>query len=155
MTLRALPSFKRWRVALVLAVAGALLSPQRADAQTAPAAKAPRVHLSWVRDAEAAEACPDASQVQADVARRLGYSPFVAGDQNSASIEVLVTHSKTSWQAAAVMRDADGTLRGNRRVDSAAADCHSLAAAAALAIALMIDPEIIVRPPPTVSADAR
>jgi hypothetical protein len=112
------------------------------------ASTAPRVHLSWVRDAEAAEACPDASQVQADVAGRLGFSPFVAGDASSASIEVLVTHSKSLWQAAVVMRAADGVLRGNRHVDSAAADCHSLAAAAALAIALMIDPEAVLGPSP-------
>lgn len=110
------------------------------------------MHLSWVRDAEAAEACPDASQVQADVASRLGFSPFTAGGGSSASIEVLVTHSKTLWQAAAVMRGADGALRGSRHVESAAPDCHSLAAAAALAIALMIDPEAGIRPTPSPGA---
>lgn len=130
-----------------------LLLPGRALAQAtasgnSTAARAPRVHLSWVRDAEAAEACPDVSQVQADVASRLGFSPFVSGDADSASIEVLVTHSKALWQAAVMMRGADGALRGNRHVESAAKDCHSLAAAAALAIALMIDPELLLRPPP-------
>jgi hypothetical protein len=136
-----------------------LLLPGRGLAQGTPsdnssAPRAPHVHLSWVRDAEAAEACPDASQVQADVASRLGFSPFVAGDVSSASVEVLVTHSKALWQAAAVMRGADGALRGNRHVESAAADCHSLAAAAALAIALMIDPEAGIRPTPSPAAHA-
>lgn len=140
---RALPS-----LVIGLFSAGALLVSTPAQAQPASAAeKAPRVHLSWVRDREAAEACPDVSQVQADVAGRLGYSPFVAGDQTSASIEVLVTHGKSLWQAGAVMRNADGTMRGNRHVESAASDCHSLAAAAALAIALMIDPDIVTNPP--------
>ena len=122
---------------------GSLLCSTRAAAQNTA-----RVHLSWVRDAEAAEACPDVAQIQDDVARRLGYSPFVSGDRDSASIEVLVTRIKSVWQAVAVMRGADGTLRGNRRVDSAAPECQSLAAAAGLAIALMIDPEVIIRPTP-------
>lgn len=135
-----------------------LLSSGRVLAQTpsasasASASRAPRVHLSWTRDAEAAEACPGATQVQADVAERLGFSPFVVGDARSASIEVLVTHDRARWQAAVAMRDADGGLRGNRHVESAAADCHSLAAAAALAIALMIDPELLLRPPPRPAA---
>lgn len=135
-----------WAACLLLS-SGQALAQGAASVNTA-ASRAPRVHLSWVRDAEAAEACPDALHVQADVVRRLGFSPFVSGDASSASIEVLVTHSRTLWQAAAVMRGADGTLRGNRRVESAAADCHSLAAAAALAIALMIDPEAAIRPTP-------
>ena len=93
----------------------------------AAAQSTPRVHLSWVRDAD---------------------SPFVAGDRGSASIEVLVTRNRSVWQAVVVMRGADGSLRGNRRVDSAAPECQSLAAAAGLAIALMIDPEVIIRPTP-------
>jgi hypothetical protein len=135
---RALPLF-----VLALLGSSALLCSRHAAAQNTP-----RVHLSWVRDAEAAEACPDVAQLQDDVARRLGYSPFVSADRDSASIEVLVTHTKSVWQAVAVMRGADGTLRGNRRVESAAPECGSLAAAAGLAIALMIDPEVIIRPPP-------
>lgn len=138
MASRALSSFFVGLLAL-----GNLLCASNAAAQNTP-----RVHLSWVRDADAAEACPDVAQIQEDVAGRLGYSPFVSGDRDSASIEVLVTRNKSVWQAVAVMRGADGTLRGNRRVDSAAPDCQSLAAAAGLQIALMIDPEIIFRPPP-------
>lgn len=136
---RALPFF-------VLALLGSstLLCSRHAAAQNTP-----RVHLSWVRDAEAAEACPDVAQMQDNVAARLGYSPFVSGDRDSASIEVLVSRSKSVWQAVAVMRGADGALRGNRRVESAAPECASLAAAAALAVALMIDP---LRPTPVQAA---
>lgn len=141
---RALPLFM-----LALLGSSALLCSRHAAAQVAPRAQnTPRVHLSWVRDAEAADACPDVAQIQDDVSGRLGYSPFVSGDRESASIEVLVTRSKAVWQAVVVMRGADGTLRGNRRVDSAAPECGSLAAAAGLAIALMIDPEVIIRPTP-------
>ncbi|HEX2876224.1 MAG TPA: hypothetical protein VHP33_33460 [Polyangiaceae bacterium] len=134
-------------ILLTLVGASALLCSRHAAAQNTP-----RVHLSWVRDAAAAEACPDVAQMQHDVAGRLGYSPFVSGDRDSASIEVLVTRSKSAWQAVVVMRGADGALRGNRRVDSAAPECGSLAAAAGLAIALMIDPEVIIRPPPVKTA---
>lgn len=148
-----LPRFVRSLVALgglscaPHAAAQALLAPRPVESASAAATTA-RVHLSWVRDAEAAEACPDVAQIQDDVSGRLGYSPFVSGDRNSASIEVLVTRNKSVWQAVVVMRGADGTLRGNRRVDSAAPECQSLAAAAGLAIALMIDPELAIRPPP-------
>jgi hypothetical protein len=139
---RAFPLF-----VLALLGSSALLCSRHAAAQNTP-----RVHLSWVRDAEAAEACPDVAQMQDDVAGRLGYSPFVSGDRDSASIEALVTRSKSVWQAVVVMRGADGALRGNRRVESAAPECGSLAAAAGLAIALMIDPEVIIRPTPVKAA---
>jgi hypothetical protein len=135
-----------------------LLTCGRALAQGASpqvrASRAPQVHLSWSRDAEAAEACPNAPLIQADVAGRLGFSPFVAGDASSASIEVIVTRANALWQAAVVMRGADGALLGNRHVESAAADCQSLAAAAALAIAVMIEPELLLRPPPTAAVPA-
>jgi hypothetical protein len=127
-----------------------LLWSGRGLAEEGSPSRSPQVHLSWARDAEAAGACPNAAQIQADVAGRLGFSPFVAGDADSTSIEAFVTHERALWHATVAMRGADGELLGNRHVESAAADCRSLAAAAALAIALMIAPELLLRPPPAV-----
>jgi hypothetical protein len=101
-------------------------------------AQGPGLHLSWVRAPEAAD-CVDATQIEADVERRLGGSPFGVGSGPSASIETLVTRSGGAWKAAMVMRRADGSELGTREVTSQSATCDSLAKASGLAIALMIE----------------
>jgi hypothetical protein len=101
-------------------------------------AREPSLHFSWVRAPEAAD-CADATQIEADVERRLGWSPFELGNGPSASIETLVTRSARAWKAAIVMRRADGTELGTREVTSESATCDSLARAGGLAIALMIE----------------
>jgi len=103
------------------------------------------VFLSWVRG-PSATTCGDASSVQADVSRRLGWSPFTGTP--SRSIEVLVLREGTQWRADIQVRSTDGSSLGSRRVTSQAANCDSLAAAAALAIALLIDPDALLDPPP-------
>lgn len=127
----------------LLAVVGAVaLGAWSTTARAEPPLE--RVHLSWVRDEGAADACPGAATIQADVAERLGFSPFSGAETESASIEVLVTKQPRGFAAAVVMHDASGALRGTRRVESDAADCASLADAAGLAIAVMIDPSLLV-----------
>jgi hypothetical protein len=101
-------------------------------------AREPGLQLSWVRAPEAAS-CVDATQIEADVERRLGRSPFARGDGPSASIEASITRSAGAWKAAMVMRRADGTELGTREVTSESATCDSLAKAGGLAIALMIE----------------
>jgi hypothetical protein len=107
----------------------------RASADTAPSAT-PGVHLSWVRS-ESASMCPDANFLEADVSHRLGRSAFVGPSQFS--IEVAVSKNAGTWKADIEMRDAKGHSLGSRKVTSEAATCASLASAASLAMALLIE----------------
>jgi hypothetical protein len=119
-------------------VAGMLALPRVVRAE--PSSGSHReLRLSWVRSTPAAS-CPDAGHVEADVERRLGWSPFSHGSAASESIEALVTHESDTWRAVIELRAADGRSLGSRTVESAAANCASLSAAAGLAMALMIEP---------------
>jgi hypothetical protein len=102
------------------------------------------VHLSWVRS-PTATACPDASQIEADVTRRLGASPFTGPTRSS--IEAIVSRGDNGWRAEIEMRGIDGSSEGSRTVTSDAPTCASLSSAAGLAIALMIDPDALLAPP--------
>jgi hypothetical protein len=82
--------------------------------------------------------------VQRDVARRLGRSPF--GEQADRAVEIVVAHDGTLWKADIALKTSDGVSLGSRSVTSSAPSCESLAAAAALAVALLIDPEAMLRP---------
>jgi hypothetical protein len=126
-----------------------LLLPHLAVAQTsAPENRHREMRLSWVRS-EAAASCPDAGHVEADVEQRLGWSPFIRSSAASESIEALVSRDNDVWRAAIELRAADGTSIGSRTVESPAATCASLSAAAGLAIALMIEPLLPPKPQPS------
>lgn len=128
----------------LLLASGVLLMARLSAAQ--PAADAHReLRLSWVRSASAAS-CPDAGQVEADVTRRLGWSPFATTSGASQALEASVTRDNDVWRAAIELRAPDGTSLGSRNVESPAATCDSLAAAAGLAIALMIEPLLPEKP---------
>jgi hypothetical protein len=96
-----------------------------------------RVRLSWVR-AESASQCPDASHLEADVTRRLERPVFA--ESAAVSIEVAVSRADRTWKAHIEMRAANGKSLGSRTVTSEAPGCASLASAASLAVALMIEP---------------
>lgn len=102
------------------------------------------VHLSWVR-AESALECGNAGLVQADVVRRLRNNPFT--EPSRVFVEANVARVGTAFQAQLELRDARGQPLGTRRVTSDAASCDSLVSAAALAIALMIDPDAVLAAP--------
>jgi hypothetical protein len=127
-------------------------------AGTAVAAAQPAggVHLSWVRD-EATADCPDAAGIEAEVARRLGDDPFRRAPAQF--IEAMVTRQADTYAVSIAMRGPDGKLIGNRSLTSQSPDCRSIATAAALTIAILIDPDAMLRsaPPPrpeTVAAPA-
>jgi hypothetical protein len=126
--------------AALAALVALLLSASFVQAEPAP--QRAGVHLSWVRS-PAAMSCAPAGLVQADVVRRLGYDPF--GEPSETSLEVAVSKTETSWQAAIEMRSATGDALGSRTVSSDAPACTSLSAAAGLALALMIDPDALTR----------
>jgi hypothetical protein len=105
------------------------------------------VHLSWVRGDAAAD-CPDAAAVEAEVAARLGENPFARAPTQF--IEAAVDRRNDTFEVSIAMRGADGKRIGNRSLASNAPDCRSIATAAALTIAILIDPDALLRaaPPP-------
>src|SRR5687768_5565631 len=115
---------------LVLCV---LLAPAAAWAQEAGTT----ARLSWARGV-GAEACATEEVVASEVQARLGRDPFGAAAPTH-RIEGLVTRDGATWRALIVVRLADGTLVGERSLESAATSCASLDAASALAVALVID----------------
>jgi hypothetical protein len=114
---------------LIAAVAHA--QPETSDAE-----------LAWVR-LDGAEACPDARAMRRAIARRLGRDPF--GREPGPLIEALASRQDATWTARINARSASGELVGSRELGSRATSCDSLADAAALAIALVIDPEAVER----------
>jgi hypothetical protein len=105
--------------------------------------------LSWV-ELPGAEGCGGAPAVARAEEDRLGRHALVSPAQADLSIEARVERSgrPPHWHAVMVLRDRDGTVLGGRELGSAAADCAELRASAALAAALMIDPDAALRPDP-------
>jgi hypothetical protein len=122
-------------------VAALALPPEstRAQSQAQPSGTA---ELSWVRDAGARD-CPDARALRAAVADRLGRDPFGPGP--GPTIEATAEHHDGTWSAHIAAYGTDGRVIGERELSSNAADCASLAAATALAVALVIDPDAVAR----------
>ena len=117
------------------------------------AAERPRpVQLSWVRLA-GAQSCPADAPLAAEVTRRLGWEPFATDAPRL--IEGVFTRDGGRWGATVFVRDATGALIGSRQIDSDAPECDALADAAALVVALIIDPHArfspkAAAPPPPV-----
>jgi hypothetical protein len=105
----------------------------------------PGVHLSWVRENSAAE-CPDAAAIETEVTERLGDNPFRR--QPTQFIEAIVARQATAFEVTIAMRDESGRLIGNRSLSSTSEDCRSISTAAALIIAILIDPQVLTRAPP-------
>jgi hypothetical protein len=129
---------------LLLSVSAARAMAAPAGAGAGPAGLSPvGVHLSWVRSDPAAD-CPDAAAIEAEVASRLGDDPF----RRTAAqfIEAVITRQKETLQVTIAMRSTDGKLLGSRTLTSTSGDCRSIANAAALTIAILIDPDALMRP---------
>lgn len=124
--------------ALLLAAGGLL--PPVAQAQ------APRggVLFSWVRG-EGAEACPAKPELAAEVARRLGYDPFMA--PFGQSLEGVVERVGPVWTVRLYTRGTGGEPLGQRELSSESADCAALADVVALAMVLAIDPDAALSAP--------
>ena len=136
---------------LALALAAALSAPRTASASGETNVVHPGVHLSWVRG-DGAGICPDAGAIEAEVSERLGSNPFARAPTQF--IEAIVTQKPAGFEVSIAMRASDGTLLGNRSLTSSPGDCRSIATAAALTIAILIDPDALARAPapkPTVA----
>lgn len=104
------------------------------------------VYLSWVR-LQGAEECPDALRIADDVSRRLGWNPFQGKPVQY--IEAEIRREESWWRVEIFLRDASSRARGSRTVVSRAPTCDTLASVAGLAIAIIIDPEVLTRPAAT------
>ncbi len=133
----------RKRLSFVVALAVALTGTPTARADVSPL---PQVRLVWVRG-EGTDGCSDGAAMARRVSLRLGRSVF--SDSALVRIEGVIEREGAQWRAQLYMRGADGHLEGVRHLTSDAPDCDALDAAATLAVALAIDPEAALRPPPS------
>ena len=137
-------------LAIALRAGAASAAPPAAETERAGDAAddspGPRrgVHLSWVRG-EGAGLCPDAAAIESEVAERLGNNPFARAPTQF--IEAIVAQKPDGFLVTIAMRAADGRLLGNRALTSSPGDCRSIATAAALTIAILIDPDALARAP--------
>ena len=131
-------------VAMLLAASGQANAENAATATSA---------LSWV-ELPGAEACGGAIALSRRVEEHLGRHALVPPSQAALSIEGRVEHGSSPpfWRAFIVLRDESGAVRGNREIESLQSDCSELRESVALAIALMIDPDAMIRAPPPIVA---
>jgi len=110
--------------------------------------------LSWVR-LPGAERCPDVRALAAQVALHLHRSAFVATSQAQLLIEAYAEPTPSNaWKIRIALSDDAGTLLGTRELQIEKTDCTEVIDAAALAIALMIDPDAALRAgPPAAEVD--
>jgi hypothetical protein len=102
--------------------------------------------LSWVR-AEGAESCPPPSAIAKLVEERLGRSVFVSPARAELAVEAYAERAADSkWHIAISVSKKDGEVAGRRVFWSDESSCTPVAENAALAIALMIDPDAMLRP---------
>lgn len=107
--------------------------------QTASAEPAPRYAVKWSTEA-GAETCAQEPELTAAIARLVSDQRLVTPEHAERFVDGRVRRSG-SWRAELRVRDAAGTILGEREIESGAATCRELDAAVALAIALIVDPE--------------
>ena len=110
----------------------------------APAQAGERARLRFSREATAAE-CPDERALRDAVSARLGYEPFVA----DAPRLVVVTFRRegSTLRGVVQLREADGSVRGERTLTSTRGDCDELAQTTTLTISILLDPRSGFMPP--------
>jgi hypothetical protein len=119
----------------------------------AQAAPPPRpVSLSWSR-LPGAETCRDARALAQAVEQRLGHPVFVAPTQAAWTIEGRIEHRSApdAWRATISIEDEHGALLGTRELTSESPHCEALDEQLTLVVALMIDPDAALLPPPSPS----
>jgi hypothetical protein len=97
--------------------------------------------LSWVR-LPGAERCATAPELARAVESRLAREVFVAPRHADLSVEGRVTpRDGGGYTATFAVATADGTVLGERTLDSADPDCHALTETVAFVVAVLIDPD--------------
>lgn len=109
-----------------------------------------QVELRYERSAQAVT-CPDESALRIEVARRLGYDPFVEKSEDGRRIVATVDRTKTGdYRGLVRLDDEDGTHEGAREIE--AVDCAELVSSMALTASVLLEPlggrHRRVEPPP-------
>jgi hypothetical protein len=134
-----------WCAALAVgSSAAADPSPPSADLAGASLAPVVGVRLSWVRG-EGAERCPDEPAIARRVVEILGHDPFTG--RETQRIEAFIAR-RLSWRMEFRVRTLDGASVGEQSLNDSSEGCATLAEASAVAIALAINPQVEVPPPP-------
>ncbi len=105
--------------------------------------------LSWVR-LDGASACANAPVIAEGIGNVLRRDALVPPSRAVMAIEARVERipGRKRFRVTIDISSGDGVVKGTRRLESPDEDCRKLDEPAALAIALMIDPEAALRPAP-------
>jgi len=119
-------------------------APKQTDApsETAPddaTGQASTSSLSWVR-MPGAEACASSAALARAVEERLARRVFVSAADADLAVEGRAERTPDGWRAVLSVTQADGTVLGERTLESADPECDALGRLVALTVALMIDP---------------
>jgi len=123
-----------------LALAGLTTLSSVAQGQPAPGKPAA---LSFVR-LEGAALCPDAREFAARIERQLGRDALTLPESAELFVEASIsTGGPGTFRVSLVLTDREGRRLGTRELSVEGATCDPAADAAALAIALMLDPDAL------------
>jgi hypothetical protein len=126
----------------------------------APASAEPIEHgnaaLNWSR-LPGAEACPDVGELARRVAVQLKRDAFVSPTAATVFVDVTIRPAQPGFRIRILLSSHDQAPPGERELTSSSLDCNDAVDSAALAIALMLDPEALTRsdepgPPPAAAA---
>lgn len=133
---------------VVRLVAGAICTIAVVAAAPLAAQEAKTVRFVYVRG-EGAEACPDEQTLRGQVRAMLGRQPFHenANETLTATLARAENAEVSGVGARIEVRDRAGKLLGERHIEPQGGECADLASAAALAIAIAIDPLASMRAP--------
>ena len=128
------------RLAPVAVSAAACLAaaPSRAEPPR-PAA------LAWTR-APGAEQCPTGQAIAAEVERVLAGRPLVSTAQADIVVEGRITRAGDDFESTLTLVSREGAVLGTRRLTTSGPECAAVRAEVGLVIALMIDPDAVLRP---------
>jgi hypothetical protein len=124
-------------------------APKQTEAPDAPAHEASTSSLSWVR-MPGAEACASSAALARAVEQRLARRVFVSAADADLAVEGRAERTDAGWRAVLSVTEADGTVLGERTLESAEPECDALGRRVALTVALMIDP---LTPPPEAASE--
>src|SRR5690606_16218881 len=96
-----------------------------AEAPEAPAHEASTSSLSWVR-MPGAEGCASSAALARAVEERLARRVFVSAADADLAVEGRAERTQAGWRAVLSVTQADGTVLGERTLESAEPECEAL-----------------------------
>jgi hypothetical protein len=126
-------------VVALLGVPCWLAAPARAQSAEQGAAA-----LNWNR-LPGAEACPNVGELARRVGVQLKRDAFVSPAKATVLVDVSIQPARPGFRVRILLSSHDQLPPGERELASSSSDCNDAVDAAALAIALMLDPEALAR----------